>query len=92
MVVETPSLPNNAANCRRACCGTVGYIISSMSVILWLMKLWRLTRKKGVKGSFVITVSKDMVLGLGWDEGDELLADRIDGELVIKNLTKRPKP
>lgn len=55
------------------------------------MKLWRLRRQGGVKGSFIITIPKDKVLGLGWDEGDELVADRIDGKLVIENLTKRVK-
>lgn len=53
------------------------------------MKLWRLTREKGVKGSFVITVPKDKVLALGWEEGDELVADRIDGKLVIEKLVRR---
>jgi len=53
------------------------------------MKLWRLTRSAGVKGSFVITIPKDKVIALGWDEGDDLVADRIDGKLVIEKLTRR---
>jgi len=53
------------------------------------MKLWRMRRGNNQKGSFVITIPKDKVLALGWDEGDQLVLDRLGGKLVIENLTKR---
>lgn len=53
------------------------------------MKLWRLKRQGGVQGSFVITIPKDILLALGWNEGDQLVLNRQDGKLIVENLTKR---
>jgi AbrB family looped-hinge helix DNA binding protein len=53
------------------------------------MKLWRLSREGHQKGSFVITIPKDILMALGWDEGDQLVLNRQDGKLIVENLTKR---